>query len=75
MSPNRHIARLMRSLKPAEARKFAHHAGTSVVYLRHIGTGRRGISCDMAWRLSEAADKIGLVIPQTDLCEACRRHA
>jgi hypothetical protein len=69
------ISRLLKTMTPDDARKFAKKAGTSVPYLRHISKARRDVSCAMAWRIVEAADKMGIVIPQTDLCAACKAHA
>lgn len=75
MKPSRAVARLFKTLTPDEMRQLAAHAKSSVPYFRHIQAGRRGMSCELAWRLSEAADKIGLVIPHTEFCEACKRRA
>lgn len=61
-----------------EARAFAKAAGTSVPHLRHIATGRRGISADMAQRLAHASiiGGYGYGFPklkQQELCAACKR--
>ncbi|MFI4971321.1 MAG: hypothetical protein ACHP7H_01465 [Hyphomicrobiales bacterium] len=66
---SRAISRLLKNLSPDEARAFAKAAKTSVPSLRHIGKGRRGVSCEMAVRLVNASE--GSLV-QEELCEGCK---
>ena len=66
------ISYLLKKLSPDEARAFAKRAKTSVPSLRHIGKGRRGVSCSLAQRLVAASEGILL---QQELCVGCRELA
>jgi transcriptional regulator with XRE-family HTH domain len=57
----------LRAVDPAEAKKVAKKAGTSVPHLRHIAAGRRNVSADLAQRLAHAAPELY----QRELCAAC----
>ena len=41
--------------------------------LRHIQTGRRKASAEMAVRIEKAAKKAGVDVPRESLCETCRK--
>jgi hypothetical protein len=70
------IRKFLNAATPDEARAVAKVAKTSVAHLRHIAHGRRGISCDLAWRLEIATHNCGhggteLFLSQQVLCAAC----
>lgn len=59
---------------PEQARALAKAAKTSVAHLRHIATGRRGVSAELAQRLAHAATAPKMPpLYQTELCAACAR--
>lgn len=61
-------------LTPPVRQKIADNLGLgSDAVLRHIQTGRRKASADMAVRIEKAAKKAGVDIPRESLCETCRK--
>lgn len=74
LKPNRTLQQLFKHTTPAEARKLATAAGTSVPHLRHVAAGRRNMSADLAQKLATASEKLKnpkLLLNQVDLCKAC----
>lgn len=68
MSPNAVVRRWLKSATPDQSRAVAKRAQTSVAHLRHIAAGRRGMTAEMAQRLSHASDG---EMQQQSLCKAC----
>lgn len=74
-APNRTLKKLFQSMTPVQARQLTKMAGTSVPHLRHVATGRRNMSADLAQKLATASQKMKnpkLLLNQVDLCHACR---
>lgn len=70
------IRDFLKTATPDEARAVAKEAKTSVAHLRHIASGRRGISCDLAWRLHIGSHNIkGPRLHQKQLCAACGTYS
>lgn len=67
------VRKWLRATTPDQAREVAAAAKTSVPHLRHIAHGRRGISCDLAYRLADASVILprDLRLAQPALCAAC----
>ena len=58
----------------AQRAKVAENLGLqSDAVLRHIQTGRRKASAEMAVRIEKAAKKAGVDLPRESLCETCRK--
>lgn len=68
--PNAVISRFLKRVTPSQARAVAKKAKTSVAHLRHVAAGRRGMTADMAQRLSHASDG---ELQQQSLCEVCAK--
>jgi hypothetical protein len=57
-----------------DKKTLAKASGTSVNHLRHLASGRRGISAELAQRLAKGSQvfkQTALVLDQRDLCVAC----
>lgn len=62
----------------AEQQRLAEAAGTSRAHLRHLNTGKRHASADLASRIERASKRLHKqsagrlpLIPRTSLCAAC----
>jgi hypothetical protein len=80
--PNKPLRDWLSKATPAQARQLALLAGTSVLQLRHLATGRRAASADLAQRIAHASESVDRhdehgnalpYLPQTELCAACGR--
>ena len=74
IKPSTVIAKWLKTATPDQARELAKAAETSVAYLRHVATGRRGMTAEMAQRLAHASKELhtrSLYLDQRALCEAC----
>lgn len=69
------VSRFLERATPDQARAVAKKAKTSVAHLRHIASGRRGVTADMAQRLAHATTGVpdALRLDQRALCDACAR--
>jgi hypothetical protein len=72
--PKNAIYRWMKSATPAQKKALAKAAKTSVGQLKHLGSGRRGASADLAQKLAAASKTLhtrALYLDQRDICQAC----
>lgn len=62
----------LKDLTPTLRQKIAGQmAWASDAVLRHIQTGRRKASAEMAINIERAAKKVGIDLPRESLCDAC----
>ena len=61
----------IKDLTPEQRRRIATLAKTTDGALRHVQSGRRQASADMAIRVEAAAKRVGLSLPRESLCSAC----
>lgn len=72
--PKNAMYKWLQRATPEQAQKVAKAAKTSRAHLRHIATGRRKVSADLAQRLAAASRDLhvrALYLDQRDICKAC----
>jgi prophage DNA circulation protein len=73
-APKNAIYKWRRIATPAQKQALAKAAGTSDNQIKHLSSGRRGASAEMAQRLAAASRTLGhraLYLDQRDICKAC----
>lgn len=61
----------IKDLTTDQRTRIARLAKTSPGFLRHVQSGRRKPSAEMAIRIEVAAKRVGLDLPREGLCSAC----
>ena len=72
--PKNAIYKWLQRATPEQKKAFAKAAKTSIAHLRHIATGRRGASAELAQLLAAASKTLhhrSLYLDQRDICKAC----
>lgn len=72
--PRNAIYRWMKTATPAQKKALAKAAKTSVGQLKHLQSGRRGASAELAQKLAAASKTLhtrALYLDQRDICDAC----
>lgn len=72
--PKNAIYRWRKIATPAQKKALAKAAKTSDNQMKHLSSGRRGASAEMAQRVAAASRTLGhraLYLDQRDLCAAC----
>lgn len=72
--PKNAIYKWRKIATPAQKQALAKAAKTSDNQIKHLSSGRRGASADMAQRLAAASRTLGhraLYLDQRDICPAC----
>ncbi len=77
MIPNPTLKHFLHALDGEQQERFAAAAGTTVGAIRHMVTGRRGVSAGMAIALEKSAKRLGAgrkypLLLRTDLSLACK---
>lgn len=62
----------LRILTPTQLKRLAALAKTSYDSLRHVASGRRGASAEMAIRIERAAKRMRLDVRREELNSGCR---
>lgn len=73
-APKNAIYKWRKIATPAQKKALAKAAKTSDNQIKHLSSGRRGASAEMAQRLAAASRTLGhraLYLDQRDLCHAC----
>ena len=72
--PKNAIYKWLKNATPAQKKALAKAAKTSVGQLKHLGSGRRSASAELAQKLAAASHTLhvrALYIDQREVCDAC----
>lgn len=73
-TPKNAVRKWLHRATPAQKKALAKAAKTSMGQLKHLGSGRRGASAEMAQKLAAASRTLhvrSLYLDQRDICKAC----
>lgn len=73
-APKNAMFKWLKTATPAQKKALAKAAKSSVGQLKHLASGRRGASAELAQRLAAASRELhirALYLDQRDICEAC----